>query len=166
MYRALDYPLGNGWFIISSKTYRIRIEYSWNDIISFILQNTMHLTEILNIFVMLFWASVQIFIFCELGENLTERFNRIPIIIYDSEWYNFPKDVRRALPTVMIAAQQPMVLQGFANLKCTRESFKKVTTHWFCWEENEIIYIILWTISRSFKADFHILSLFRMLQNR
>lgn len=83
-------------------------------------------TELLYAFTLIFWAIIPIFVFCELGINVTDRFNRIPDQIYDSEWYTFPMDIQRILPTVMVAAQQPLVLQGFANLKCTRESFKKV----------------------------------------
>lgn len=77
-------------------------------------------------FALVFWAYVQIFMFCELGENITDRFDRILTIIYDSEWYTFPTQVQRALPTVMIAAQQQIVLQGLGNVKYRRESLKEV----------------------------------------
>lgn len=83
-------------------------------------------TELLYAFVLIFWAFIQILIFCELGKRVTDRFAHISDVIYFSEWYTFPKEIQQMLPTVLVAAQEPVVLQGFANLKCTRDSFKKV----------------------------------------
>lgn len=66
------------------------------------------------------------FVFCDLGENVSTQFGQIDNLIYCCDWYTFPKDIQRLLPIVMMAAQEPVVLQGFINLKCTRDAFKKV----------------------------------------
>lgn len=116
-------------------------------------QNTAQPTEILNAFMMIFWAVIQMYIFCELGENVTERFSQIPRAIYCCDWYMYPMEIQRALPTVMVAAQQPVVFQGFSNLKCTREAFKKVKQISFF-----LNYIKSYvTVLRSFKEDSHTL---------
>lgn len=72
------------------------------------------------------WTILQIFIFCELGNRITDRFNKIPNVIYHRNWYTFPKEIQRITPLILMAAQQPVTLTGFANLKFTRESFRKV----------------------------------------
>lgn len=64
--------------------------------------------------------------FCKLGQRITDRFNGIFEIICNSEWYAFPKEIQRIMPTLMNSAEKPVILLGFGNLKCTRESFKKV----------------------------------------
>lgn len=73
-----------------------------------------------------FWSVIQIFMFCEFGKCVTDLFDGIPNIIFESEWYTFPIEIQKILPTLMVASQQPVVIQGFANLQCTREAFKKV----------------------------------------
>lgn len=66
------------------------------------------------------------FLFCELGESVSDHFNLIPNVIYYLDWYTFPKDIQKMIPTIMMVSQQPIVLQAFASLKCTREAFKQV----------------------------------------
>lgn len=75
---------------------------------------------------MVFWSFVQIFVFCNLGESVSALFSQIDNLFYCCDWYTFPTDIQRILPTVMMAAQQPVDIQGFANLKCTRDAFKRV----------------------------------------
>lgn len=41
-------------------------------------------------------------------------------------WYLFPKDIQRMLPTVMIVTQKVIVLRGFEDFSCTRGSFQNV----------------------------------------
>lgn len=74
----------------------------------------------------MFWAFFQMFVFCDLGEKLTKRFTEIDSAIYYCEWYTFPVDIQRLLPITMMAAQDAVLITGFANLSCTRQAFKKV----------------------------------------
>ena len=57
---------------------------------------------------------------------MTTRFDEWIDIIHQSDWYTFPDRIQSMLPTVIMAAQEPVVLQAFGELSCTRESFKKV----------------------------------------
>lgn len=74
----------------------------------------------------IYWSFVQMFIFCNFGENINDHFSRVDDTIYDCDWYTFPKEIQRMLPVVMISAQRPVTLTGFANFSCTRQAFKKV----------------------------------------
>ena len=86
-----------------------------------------------NLFVMIdpcvriFWSIAQIFLFCNFGENVTNRFSGINDTIYEcTSWYSFPKEVQRILPIVMVSAQQSLVIKAFGNISCTRQTFQKV----------------------------------------
>lgn len=102
--------------------------------------------------ILIFWAFVQMFIFCNLGENMTTRFSQIDNLIYCCDWYTFPYEIQRILPTVMMSAQQPIIFQGFANLKCTREAFKKVKCKYILWQLMEKC-LIFFVVFRWFKED-------------
>lgn len=96
------------------------------DLLPNYLQNSGKVTELLNALMMTSWTILQIFIFCELGDRITDQFNKIPNAIYHRNWYTFLKEIQRMIPMILMAAQQPVALQGFANLKFIRESFRKV----------------------------------------
>lgn len=66
------------------------------------------------------------FSFCYFGQNITDQFAEFGDTIYQSEWYSFPNEVMQLLPFFMNATQKPVVLRGFGNVSCTRESFRKV----------------------------------------
>lgn len=73
------------------------------------------------------WSLALILIGCILGELVTKGFTDIYDAIFQLNWFSFPKDMRRMWPTVLIAAQEMIVIQGFANLGShTREDFKRV----------------------------------------
>ena len=42
------------------------------------------------------------------------------------DWYSFPIEIQQMLVIVMANAQQPVIIKGFANTLCARESFTKV----------------------------------------
>lgn len=83
-------------------------------------------TNLISELIFIVYTFGQMFVLCDMGENLTNHFGHISDAIYCADWYMFPKDVQRIMPTVIMAAQRPVILQGFANLKCTRSAFKKV----------------------------------------
>lgn len=73
------------------------------------------------------YAFGQIWIFCEFGESMSNRFSKVDNMIYFCNWYAFPKEIQRMLPIIMVSAQAPITLTGYSNLSCLRDSFKKVT---------------------------------------
>lgn len=90
------------------------------------LHNNGRPVDIILASIIMFWAFCQFFLFCNFGQYVTNEFSEIDNLIYFCDWYTFPKEIQRILPTVIATAQQPVILEGFANLTCTREAFKKV----------------------------------------
>lgn len=72
-------------------------------------------------------ALATVFIACELGQRLTDGFNDIELTIDQFAWYLFPIEVKRMLPMIIADAQQPVYLECFGSIGCTREVFKSVS---------------------------------------
>lgn len=58
---------------------------------------------------------------------LIRQFHRFDDALCRTNWYRFPIETQKMLLIVMANAQQPILVQGFGNIACTREAFKKVT---------------------------------------
>lgn len=86
------------------------------------LPDTMKLMK--NI-ILTFWSYTIILIDCESSEYATDQFNNINIY-HQWDWYTFPVSIQRILPTIINGNQKPVVLQGFGNILCNRETFKNV----------------------------------------
>lgn len=67
-----------------------------------------------------------VFIVCELSQRIINAFGKINDIIDGFDWYLFPVEIQRILPVVIVNAQ-PMAIQYFGSLSCSREAFKKVS---------------------------------------
>lgn len=63
---------------------------------------------------------------CEFGEMLTNRFEALNDALGQYRWHLFPIEMQRIFLTVLVNAQQPIVVQGYGNTPCAREAFKKV----------------------------------------
>lgn len=99
-------------------------------------QDTPNPIALVKISILLFWSVVEIFVFCETSERLTIEFDEIDFY-NEWDWYLFPNEVRRILPTIIINVQEPVALQGYGNITCTRETFKRVI---FCDSRTNIGY--------------------------
>lgn len=72
---------------------------------------------------------------------LIRQFYRFNDALLQSNWYRFPIDTQKMLLIVVANAQQPIIIQGFGNIACTREVFKKVnqaTTFNGCFHSSNI----------------------------
>lgn len=67
----------------------------------------------------------QIFIFCDTSEQVTSRFIEIDVYVI-CDWYKYDRDTCRLFPIIIANSQQPVILKGYGNILCTRETFKKV----------------------------------------
>ena len=76
----------------------------------------------------LFWTFAILFALCYYGEEINTAFEEMSDQIYQCDWYSFPYEVRRKLPTVMLVAQDPVYIQSFGGIRCTRDTFKRVTS--------------------------------------
>lgn len=77
---------------------------------------------------LIFWSFCAIYLICEFGENIFNRFDEIDSILYQCEWYKLPIEMKRLLTIILMSIQQPIVIQGFGNISLRRIMFKKVST--------------------------------------
>lgn len=70
-----------------------------------------------------------IFLFCEFGERISIETEEAYNELLRCNWFIFPMIVRKILPIIIIGNEKPLGIEGFGNIKCTREAFKKVRFH-------------------------------------
>ena len=73
-----------------------------------------------------FFALALVFIACELGQRMSDEFEGIDFTIDQFDWYLFPIEIKRMLPTIIAVAEQPVSLECFGSITCVREVFRKV----------------------------------------
>lgn len=73
------------------------------------------------------FAFATVFIACEIGQQMNDAFEKIYFTVTRFKWYLFPIEIRRLLPIIMANAQQPVSLECFGSIICSREVFKKVS---------------------------------------
>lgn len=67
------------------------------------------------------------FVYCDMGEQVTAEFGKIDDAIYQMDWHLFPIKTQRMILFIFMVAQQPVKFNGFGNFPATRETMKKVT---------------------------------------
>lgn len=66
------------------------------------------------------------FITNEIGERLTTQFNAINKEINRCDWYLYPIEIQRMLPTIMINAQKASPFECLKIISCSRKQLKQV----------------------------------------
>ena len=66
------------------------------------------------------------FIACEISQRVNDAFNGLNLTIHQFDWYLFPIEIQRMLPMIIVVAQQPVTLECFGSISCSREVFKNV----------------------------------------
>lgn len=74
-----------------------------------------------------FYAFGMIFLVCELCQRASDEFEKICDTICVFDWYLFPDKLTHLLPTILIVAQEEVGIDCFGSIKCTRDSFKRVS---------------------------------------
>lgn len=77
---------------------------------------TFLLTEILMI----------VLLICELGERVADEFDAYHSKLCQCDWYLLPFKMQRMYLIFVGHTQQTPKIQGYANVECTRDTFKKV----------------------------------------
>lgn len=67
-----------------------------------------------------------IFLCFEIGEKIKNLFHQIDCAMEETNWYRFPIEMQRMLPTIVNLIQDPVILYGFGGIQCNRNQFKKV----------------------------------------
>lgn len=71
-------------------------------------------------------ALLLVLIACECGQRFCNSFDETNDVLNQINFHLLPIDVQRLLPTVMIYAQEPLLVRFFGSLCLSREQFKKV----------------------------------------
>lgn len=64
---------------------------------------------------------------CELAGRMSTGFDDLNYTINKFNWYLFPLEMQRALPVVMINAQQTVGYECFGSIIIDRDTLKKVS---------------------------------------
>ena len=94
--------------------------------LSFKSEDNPNYDEVSNTILNTFWVFLSIFFYCELGQTMADQFSCFDDELYQCDWYLFPIEVQQMLVILMSGTQMPMTVKGYANIVCTRESFKNV----------------------------------------
>lgn len=62
---------------------------------------------------------------------MNSRFEEINDAFYNLNWETFPDNAKRLMPIILHITQQPVHLESFGNVPCSRETFKEVRKHFF-----------------------------------
>lgn len=74
----------------------------------------------------MFWSFAICAFFCEFGEMVTTASNAYDADVYCCGWYLLPIKMQKMYLIFKSNTQHPMIIRGYANIKCTREIFKEV----------------------------------------
>lgn len=80
----------------------------------------------LTAFAEMFWSFAMCAFFCEFGAMVTEQFDVFDDEIYFCNWYLLPIKMQKMHLIFIQNTQEPAVIRGYANIRCTREIFKMV----------------------------------------
>lgn len=80
------------------------------------------LYDVLCIVSSLMWP----YLFCDYATFATHGIASIKNIIYESNWYDYPPQLRKAIILIIAHSQQPFNFVGFNLIRCNLEIFGKV----------------------------------------
>lgn len=114
-----------GSFVFCSK--KCSMNFSYFNFLFGEFQKSDHtnLTDLSNSMIDVAWTFVLILSVCELGEKVTNHFELFDEELCNCDWLSFPLEIQRLYLIVLLGAEQPGVIQGYAQTACTRSTFKK-----------------------------------------
>lgn len=77
----------------------------------------------MSLFALFFWSFALFLISCEIGERAINECNKIEYEIYEFDWYTFPIEIRKILPTLILVAQEKCVVKLFGSNAVCRNTF-------------------------------------------
>lgn len=72
-------------------------------------------------------AMATVFVACELGQRISNASIEINDVFDQFNWYLFPVEIQRILPTAILYVQQPIEVKFFGSSSCSREQAKRVS---------------------------------------
>ena len=127
----IEYTFGDElhFWIISWVLLDLQEFHRFNSLIPFSNTNSKADTnrmDTINSIIEMIWSFFAIFIFCECGNMVTNRFDKFHGELWQCDWYLFEIELQQIYLMFMTNAQQSAMIKGHANILCTRETFKKV----------------------------------------
>lgn len=90
------------------------------------LHHSGDMTMIMIIIFEMSYAFGALLVACELSQRVNVAFEECDKIIEQFDWYRFPLEIQRILPTIIIYAQRPVEIKCFGSMACNRAAFKDV----------------------------------------
>lgn len=63
---------------------------------------------------------------CDFGEEVSTSFSLLGAAIFNVSWHLFPMAQQKYIILMTAMAAKPILMGGFADMHCSRETFKKV----------------------------------------
>lgn len=121
-------------FIFTLQTRFFSLFFGFTEIFFFVLQSASNFQPKVLLFDMscllcaLFWPAL----ICYFGTFATDRIELVADMAYDTNWYEYPVDVRKHIVLVIARAQMPVYFMGHGVVRATLEVFGKVySTHYY-----------------------------------
>lgn len=67
-----------------------------------------------------------VFLVCELCQRATDAFYEINHTVDEFDWYLYPIEIQRMLPTILVVTQKIVGQECFGSILCVRNTFMKV----------------------------------------
>lgn len=118
--------------------------------------------ELISPLLYAFWSFAPIFMYCEFGNAVTDEFESFSDELCQCKWYSLPIELQKMMVVFIEGTQEPIIVRGFCNIVCIRDSFKKVTSFFiFYFRSKWFIYsVTFFILFRQLMRDFHTLSHF------
>ena len=82
--------------------------------------------DVLRLIIMLLFVVVYIVFLCLVGDTATTHFECVNTSLWSCSLNEFPIEIQKTLPMILAATQNPVYMEGFMNVRCTREVLKLV----------------------------------------
>lgn len=69
---------------------------------------------------------ILVFFLCELGQMVSDQYEFLNDEVSQCDWYSFPMEMQRFFMVFISFTQHPVLIQGFGNTRCVRDTFKNV----------------------------------------
>lgn len=77
---------------------------------------------------LIFWFP-SCFFLCNFGEQVASHYFDLSDAIYNIPWRLCQLETKKLLIPMIIISRKPVYLEGFAQLQCSRETYKKVIAY-------------------------------------
>lgn len=89
-------------------------------------ENESSLTELIPPLILALSSFGPLLLYCEFGSAVTDEFESFSNELYQCKWYLYPIEIKQMMVIFIAETQDTVFVQGFGNIVCVRDSFKKV----------------------------------------